>query len=292
MPGEVIFGNVLITDEKRPMWLGMDEELVAGTNHSGAWTAGKKDADGNEITGSHKNARYTIGIATLENADPKANAKEGVPLSGIFYGGRDSDTCVPVEEAFDWTEGIISRGASIESETTAAVMGQEGVRKFDIMSNMAFISIPLGKYIQNNLDFADGLEKVPSIFSVNYFLKGADGQYLNTPLDKKVWILWAELRVNGDVEAIKTPTGYIPLYEDLAKLFKDNLDYDYSKDEYIEQFSIRVPKLLAKIDRVEAIYKEKVADAPAVLYEVFDTQRKRLKDAAAKLGDCISPYDL
>lgn len=291
-PGEVIFGNVLITDELRPMWLGMGEEIKEGTNHSGKWAPGKKDADGNEITGSHKNARYTIGISTLENADPMADAKEGVPLSGIFYGGRDSDTCVPVEEAFDWTEGIISRGASIESETTAATLGQEGVRKFDIMSNMAFVSIPLGKYIQNNLDFADGLDKVPSIFSVNYFLRGEDGKYLNTPLDKKVWLLWAELRVNGDVDAIKTPTGYIPLYEDLAKLFKDNLGYDYTKAEYVEQFSIRVPKLLAKIDRVEAIYKEKVADAPAVLYEVFDAQRKRLKDAADKLGDCISPYDL
>lgn len=292
VPGEVIFGNVLITDELRPMWLGMGEEMKEGTNHSGKWTAGKKDDAGNEITGSHKNARYTVRISSLDNRDPLADAAEGVPLSGIFYGGRDSDTCVPVEQAFDWTEGIILRGASIESETTAAVIGQEGVRKFDLMSNMAFVSIPLGKYIQNNLDFADGLEKVPSIFSVNYFLKNKEGEYLNTPLDKKVWLLWAELRVNGDVEAIKTPGGYIPLYEDLAKLFKDNLGHDYTQAEYVEQFTIRIPKLLAKVDRVEAIYKEKVADAPALMYEVFDRQRKRFTDAQDKHGDNISPFDL
>lgn len=291
-PGEVIFGNVLITDELRPMWLGMDEEIQEGTNHSGKWAPGKKDDAGNEITGSHKNARYTIGISSLDNRDELADATDGVPLSGIFYGGRDSDTCVPVEQAFDWTEGIILRGASIESETTAAVLGQEGVRKFDIMSNMAFVSIPLGRYIQNNLDFADGVEQVPSIFSVNYFLKNKEGKYLNTPLDKKIWILWAELRVNGDVEAIKTPSGYIPLYEDLAKLFKDNLGHDYTQAEYVEQFTIRVPKLLAKIDRIEAIYKEKVADAPAIMYEVFDRQRKRLTDAQDKHGDNISPFDL
>ncbi|MHC4216053.1 MAG: phosphoenolpyruvate carboxykinase domain-containing protein, partial [Planctomycetota bacterium] len=58
---------------------------------------------------------------------------------------------------------------------------------------------------------------------MNYFLKGKDGNYLNGMGDKKVWILWAELRVNGDVEAIETPTGMIPMYEDLAKLFKEQL---------------------------------------------------------------------
>ncbi|MBW8017016.1 MAG: phosphoenolpyruvate carboxykinase (GTP) [Planctomycetes bacterium] len=293
-PGEVIFGNVLITDEGRPMWLGMGEDLsqAKGTNHGGEWTYGKKDEDGNEITASHKNARYTVGISSLDNRDPLADAPEGVPLSGIFYGGRDSDTCVPVEQAFNWTEGIILKGASIESETTAAVLGAEGVRKFDLMSNLAFISVPLGKYIQSNIDFADGLDNVPSIFSVNYFLKNKEGQYLNTPLDKKVWLLWAELRVNGDVDAIETPTGYIPLYKDLAALFKDNLGHDYTQGEYVEQFTIRIPELLAKIDRVEKIYKETVASAPAIMYETFDTQRKRLEDTKAKHGEYISPFDL
>lgn len=293
-PGEVIFGNVLVTDEGRPMWLGMGEDLTQakGTNHGGEWYYGKKDADGNEITASHKNARYTIGISSLENRDPLADDPNGIPLSGIFYGGRDSDTCVPVEQAFNWTEGIILRGASIESETTAAVLGAEGVRKFDPMSNLAFISVPIGKYIQSNLDFEKEIKDVPAIFSVNYFLKNDEGKYLNTPLDKKIWVLWAELRVNGDVDAIKTPTGYIPLYEDLAKLFKDNLDYDYTQGEYVEQFTIRIPELLAKIDRVEKVYKETVADAPAIMYETFDLQRKRLEEAKAKHGEYISPFDL
>ncbi|HEG44357.1 MAG TPA: phosphoenolpyruvate carboxykinase (GTP), partial [Phycisphaerales bacterium] len=292
-PGEVIFGNVLISDDLKPYWLGMGEDVPeSGTNYSGKWTAGKKDDKGNEITCSHKNARYTIRISSLANRDPQADNPEGVEVGGIIYGGRDSDTLVPVEQAFDWTEGIIAKGASIESETTAATIGQEGVRKFNIMANMDFVSIPLGSYIQKNLDFADGVDKVPSIFSVNYFLKDEDGNYLNGILDKMVWILWAELRHNGDVEAIKTPTGYIPLYEDLVKLFKDKLGEDYAKEAYTKQFTVRVPNLLAKIDRVEAIYKAKVADAPQVVYDVFDAQRTRLKEAQAKHGDNISPFDL
>ena len=160
------------------------------------------------------------------------------------------------------------------------------------MSNMDFVSIPLGRYIQNNLDFAKGVAKPPLIFSVNYFLRGKDGRYLNGMMDKKVWILWAELRVHGDVDAIETPTGLIPKYEDLAKLFKRELDEDFTKESYIEQFTIRVPNLLAKLDRIEQIYKTRVPDTPQIVFDIFNTQRKRLNTAKEKLGEHISPFDL
>jgi phosphoenolpyruvate carboxykinase (GTP) len=284
--GEVIFGNVLIKDDK-PYWIGSNQDMPeSGTNYAGQW----KKGDAN--TPSHKNARYTLRISALDNKDPMADDPLGVPVGAIVYGGRDSDTLVPIEQAFDWTEGIVAKGASIESETTAATLGAEGVRTFNIMSNMDFVSLPLGRYIQNNLDFADGIDTPPSIFSTNYFLKGADGKYLNGILDKMVWILWAELRTNGDVEAIKTPTGFIPKYEDLKKLFKDNMDQDYTKEAYIEQFSVRIPNILAKYERVEAIYKAKVDDTPQVVYDVFNTIKERLAAAKAKHGDNISPFDL
>jgi phosphoenolpyruvate carboxykinase (GTP) len=292
-PGEVIFSNVLLTDDSKPHWLGMGAELpTEGVNHSGKWHKGKTDDKGNEITASHKNARYTLRIASLSNRDPRLDDPEGVPVGGIIYGGRDSDTLVPIEQAFDWTEGIIAKGASLESETTAATLGKEGVRTFNIMSNLDFVSLPLGRYIQNNLDFAKGIDKPPLVFSINYFLKGRDGKYLNGMLDKMVWVLWAELCVHSDVDTIETPTGLIPKYEDLADLFKQELNADYTKESYTEQFTIRVPNLLAKIDRIEEIYKTKVLDTPRIVFDVFDTQRKRLNAARDKLGEYISPFDL
>ncbi|HIJ69855.1 MAG TPA: phosphoenolpyruvate carboxykinase (GTP) [Planctomycetes bacterium] len=292
-PGEIIFGNVLVTDDGKPHWLGMGCELpTEGTNYSGKWHKGKTDDKGNEISPSHKNARYTVRISDLSNRDENLNNPEGVPLGAIIYGGRDSDTLVPVEQAFDWTEGIVGKGAMLESETTAATLGAEGVRTFNIMSNMDFVSLPLGRYIQNNLDFAQGVDRPPLIFSVNYFLRDKDGKYLNGMLDKLVWVLWAELRVHGDVDAIETPTGLIPGYEDLAELFKRELNEDFTKENYAEQFAIRVPKLLAKIDRIEEIYKTKVPDTPQVVYDVFKTQRTRLNAAKEKLGEYISPFDL
>ncbi len=289
---EVIFSNVLVKDGK-PYWLGMGSEIPdEGVNHSGEWKKGKTDDKGNEITPSHKNARYCLNISDLANKDPLIDDPEGVPVGGIVYGGRDSDTWVPVEQAFSWAEGIILKGASLESETTAATLGAEGVRTFNLMSNLDFLAIPLGKYIQNNLDFVKGVENPPLIFSVNYFLKGQDGKYLTGMGDKKVWILWAELKANGDVEGIETPTGVIPKYEDLARLFKESMGKEYSQDDYVKQFTYRVPENLAKLDRVEKIYREKVADAPAVLYETFDAARARLKAAQEKYGDNISPLDL
>ncbi len=292
-PLEVIFSNVLIGSENRPHWLNMGCELPAeGINHSGKWHKGKTDSKGNEITASHKNARYCLNIPDLRNRDPLLDDPEGVPIGGIIYGGRDSDTWVPVEQALSWTEGIILKGAALESETTAATLGKEGVRTFNLMSNLDFLSIPLGRYIQINLDFANDIENPPSIFLVNYFLRDKNGKYLNGMADKKVWILWAELRVNGDVDALETPTGLIPKYEDLAKLFEDHLDTEYAKADYVRQFTIRIPENFAKLDRVEKIYKEKVSDTPQILFDTFAEVRKRLKNAQAKYGDYISSFDL
>ncbi len=292
-PGEVIFGNVLVGEDNMPYWLGMGKELPEkGYNHSGQWHKGKTDDQGNEITPSHKNARYTLNISELKNKDPRLDDPEGVEVGGVVYGGRDSDTWVPVEQAYDWTEGIILKGASIESETTAATLGQEGVRKFNIMSNQDFLSMPYGQYINANLDFGKRVDKEPAVFSVNYFLRGKDGKFLNAVSDKIVWFMWAELRVHGDTDGIDTPTGVIPKYEDLVELFKKYRNKDYSKDEYVEQFKIRVPENMAKLDRIEKIYKEEISDTPQIVLDTFAKARKRLQAMADKYGDYISPFDL
>jgi len=287
-PGEIIFSNVLVTEEKDAYWIGKDGEAPRkGINHSGEWTLGKKDAEGNEIPPSCRNARFTLDLKLLENIDPEINNPEGVMVSGIIYGGRDSDTWIPVEESFDWTHGVITKGASLESETTAATLGEAGVRKFNPMSNMDFLSIPIGRYIENHLNFGATL-KNPLLFSVNYFLKDPKGNFTNSKADKAVWLKWMELRVHKEVEAIETPTGLMPKYQDLKKLFKEVLDRDYPKEDYIKHFMLRVPENLAKIDRIMGIYK-KIPDIPQILFKVLEEQRQRLNKAREKYGDYISP---
>ncbi|UCB44753.1 MAG: phosphoenolpyruvate carboxykinase (GTP) [Spirochaetota bacterium] len=291
--GEVIFSNVFVTEERGVYWIGKDDNPPEkGINHSGEWFPGKKDSAGVEVDISHKNARFTLDIKLLENRDPEMENPDGVQISGMIYGGRDSDTWVPVEEAFDWEHGIITKGASLESETTAATLGKEGVRVFNPMSNLDFLSITIGKYIQNNLDFGKGLSSPPRIYSVNYFLKDKIGNWLNEREDKRVWLKWMELRVHDEAMAIETPTGYIPKYEDLKRLFDEVLKKDYSESNYIEQFTMRIPENLQKIDRILKIYREDVPDTPGIVFDVLDEQCSRLLQTQKEHGDYVSPFDL
>ncbi|MFA6133922.1 MAG: phosphoenolpyruvate carboxykinase (GTP) [Phycisphaerae bacterium] len=292
-PGEVIFSNVLVNNGKC-WWYGNGEETPKeGVNYVGAWHVGKIDMQGNEIPPANKgNARYTITLRSLANLDPQLDNPQGVNVGGIIYGGRDSDTSVPVQQAFDWTHGIVAYGASLESETTAATLGATGVRSFNLMSNLDFLAIPIGKYITNNLNFAKGLKKAPAVFSSNYFLKDSDGKYLNGIRDKAVWVKWMELRAHGEVEVLTAPTGLIPKYEDLKKLFKQCLGQDYTQAQYVQQFTIRIPENLAKLDRIMRIYRQDIDDTPAVVLEVLEAQKKRLEAMRAQKGDYVSPLDL
>ncbi len=289
-PGEIIFSNVLIKDGK-PYWLGMDSKLPEdGINFSGEWYEGKKDESGNAIPPAHKNARYAVALKALENCDPELDNPMGVELSGIMYGGRDAKAYVPVQQSFSWEHGIVAYGASLETETTYATIGKEGIPEINMMSIQDFISIPLGQNVCNNLEFGKKLKKTPRVFGVNYFLRDKDdGKFLNAPQDKHVWIKWMELRVHGEAGAIRSPTGYLPKYEDLRKLFKRVLSKDYSKEDYVKQFTIRVPENLAKIERVQRFYQENVSDTPAELFEILDQQRRRLVEARERFGDYISP---
>ena len=291
-PGEVIFSNVLVKDG-RPYWLGMGEALPKeGVNFSGPWHIGKIDKQGNEIPPAHKNARYTIALRTLANLDEQLDDPQGVPVGGIIYGGRDTDTSVPVQQSFDWVHGIITMGATLESETTAATLGAEGVRVFCLMSNLDFLAIPLGKYIKNNLEFADHLKAAPPVFAVNYFQRGKDGKFLTGMRDKAVWIKWMELRVHGEAPALRGPTGWLPKYEDLARLFKEVLDKAYTREQYVEQFTIRIPENLAKLDRIGKIYRQDVSDTPPVVLETLDAQRQRLEELRKAKGEYVSPEEL
>ncbi|MCK4804355.1 MAG: phosphoenolpyruvate carboxykinase (GTP), partial [Spirochaetes bacterium] len=291
--GEIIFSNILRTEKGDVYWIDKDSNPPEkGINHSGEWYPGKKDKEGKEVDVSHKNARFTLSMTLLKNRDPEMENPEGVKIGGIIYGGRDSDTWVPVEESFDWQHGIITKGASLESETTAATLGQEGVRKFNPMSNLDFLSITIGRYIRDNLEFGKDLSSPPKIFSVNYFLKDEEGGWFNEREDKRVWLKWMELRVHNDVEAIKTPTGYIPEYEDLSKLFQDVLNKEYTEDSYVKQFTMRVRENINKTDRILDIYKNDVLDSPGEMTEVLNLQKERLLDVQKRLGDYVSPFDL
>ena len=292
-PREVIFSNILMTKSGGTHWVGRDGEIPReGVNHSGEWAPGKKDAAGKEIPVSHPNARFTISLDALDNLDPHSDDPAGVPVAAFVYGGRDSDTSCPVEEAFDWVHGIITKGVALESETTAATLGSEGVRAINPMSNIDFVSVPVGKYIEMNLAFGNMTKAQPRIFGVNYFLRSKEGKFLNGREDKRVWYKWIERRVHNEVKVLTTPVGSIPLFEDLQAIFKDVLGKDFTRADYERLFTLRIQENLKKIERAVAYYKD-IEGTPAIFFSTLEEQKKRLLAAREQYkSDYISPFVL
>ena len=288
-PREAIFSNILVKDGK-PYWIGMGKKIPRkGINFSGNWQDGKKDEKKDSIPYAHPNARYTLRINELSNADPKLEDLNGVPVRGIFYGGRDSDTLPPILESLNWEHGIFI-GASIESETTSATLGTVGVRKANPMANLDFLVIPLGKYLKNHQKFGNSLEFCPKVFATNYFLK-KDGKYLNGMLDKKIWLIWAEGRTHNDFDAIKTPIGLIPKFADLNHLFDIELNKIYTENDYLEQFKIRVSNLFNKLDRVEKMFRAE-KNIPYFFWNIVNQQRSNLLELKESyIEDEISPLE-
>ncbi|MBS7653949.1 phosphoenolpyruvate carboxykinase (GTP) [Candidatus Bathyarchaeota archaeon] len=289
-PNEIIFSNALIKDAK-PWWLGMGCNLPdEGVNFSGRWFKGKVGLNGKEIPPASENARYTISLKALPNCDPELDNPLGVELGAIIYGGRDYRAYVPIQQAFSWEHGIIAYGASLETETTFAITEEKGKYEINVMSIQDFVSIPLGRYVKHYLEFGKRLKKPPLIFGANYFLRDLKtGEFLNDRRDKHVWAKWIELRVHNDVGAIETPTGLIPKYEDLADLFMRVLNRKYTKEDYMRQFTIRVPENLRKIERVKEFWTTQVSDTPEELFQILDEQAKRLIKARELFGNYIPP---
>ena len=291
---EVIFSNILQGPDKMPYWLGQGVEAPkSGKNHIGDWTEGMKDSKGNEVPVAHPNSRYTMRLDYLENYDKEGfEAKEGVKVSGVLYGGRDSDTSVPCEESPSWKDGILLKACTLESETTAATLGAEGVRAASPMANMDFVSYPLGEYTMNNIKFVEGMKEEPKVYSTNYFMRGPKGEFMTSKLAKKVWVHWAEGRIHGEFDAIDTPSGKIPKFEDLDALFKEFLPNEgFTKEKYDYLFTFRCTKLIEKLERTKKFFASKDSNVPAELNEYWDATIAKYKAVREKYGDEIKPGD-
>ena len=299
-PGsEVIWSNVLIDEYGIPHWSGNGETPpTRGRNFQGPWKKGLKDAGGKEIPISHPNARCTIASSALDNYSDKAEVPEGVETRVITYSGRDSDTMPPVWVAKNSDHGV-AIGACIVSAATATEVGATGVKRAP-WANAPFIPGALGDYMKAQFDFfgsaaiADG--KRPIMAGLNYFLtheaRGGSGKkLLGEKKDVKAWLGWLERRAYGDVEAIETPIGFIPRYEDLKALFETLVEKSYPRDHYDRQFSLYVDNILAR-NELQTVAYSKEAKIPQQLFDVLQQQRDGLIALKTKFGPIVTPEQL
>ncbi len=296
---EVIWSNVLIDTDDKPHWIGNGEDSPDnGFNFQGEWTKGKTDASGKEIPLSHPNSRCTISSTALGNYSEEAENPAGVKTRIVTYSGRDSDTMPPVWVAKSSNQGVVI-GASIVSAATATEVGATGVKRAP-WANAPFIPGSLGDYMDAQFKFFGNnkiaADEQPILAGLNYFLTeeargGASKKLLGEKRDVKVWLSWLERCVHGDVEAIDTPMGYLPKYEDLKQLFKDLIDKEYPEDLYVKQFSLYLDNIIARVDlQNEAYGKEE--NIPQTLFDVLKEQKEGLIALKEKYGSVVTPAQL
>jgi phosphoenolpyruvate carboxykinase (GTP) len=300
-PGtEVIWSNVLIDANGVPQWVGNGQNPppAKGVNFQGAWEKGTVDKNGKPIPMSHPNSRCTLANSALGNYSAMNEAAEGVDIRIITYSGRDSDTMPPVWVAKNSDQGV-ALGACIVSAATATEVGATGVRR-QPWANAPFIPGSLGQYMDAQFKFYGSVkiasDKRPIMAGLNYFLTdeargGSSKKLLGEKKDVKAWMAWLERRAHREVDAIETPIGFIPKYEDLKRLFKERIAKEYPQELYVKHFSLYIDHIIGRIDlQVDAYGKEK--NIPERLFAILKQQRQELMALRDKYGPIARPEQL
>jgi phosphoenolpyruvate carboxykinase (GTP) len=248
-----LFTNVALTPNREPWWEGIESAPPAGLiNWKGeVWDSSKGPA-------AHPNSRYTVPAQQAPRISPKWEAPEGVPISAFIFGGRRARVAPLVYESFDWQHGVFV-GATMASETTAAITGEVGVTRRDPMAMLPFCGYNMADYFRHWLEMGKRIPHPPKIFHVNWFRRGTDGKFLWPGFGENVRALkWILERVEGRGQAQETAIGFVPARNGLTldglkisseaidELLRVNAD-DWQPEvadtkEFFEKFGDRLPR--------------------------------------------------
>jgi len=251
---DTIYTNVAVTADNQPWWEGLPGNPVTD------WQGRPYDAANGPA--AHPNSRFTVAAKQCPTWSKQAEAPQGVPISAIVFGGRRPSLLPLVMEARDWTHGVLM-GAAMGSETTAAATGEVGVLRRDSMAMKPFCGYHYGDYFAHWLSFDQTASRLPKVFHVNWFRKGADGKFLWPGFGDNLRVLqWMIDRVDGRVAGTETAIGTLPQASELnldgLKLDRAHLDELLEVDnaawqdelaaigQYLDTFAPRLPERLRK----------------------------------------------
>jgi phosphoenolpyruvate carboxykinase (GTP) len=167
-------------------------------------------------------------------------------------------------------------GAAMGSETTAAATGAVGVLRRDSMAMKPFCGYNYGDYFAHWLSFDKAGAKLPKVFHVNWFRKGADGKFLWPGYGDNLRVLeWIIDRCKGVVGAHETPIGHLPRRGDLhvEGLSIDNRALDELLEVDVEGWAAEVADLGHYLDSFGARTPDKLR-----------AEQRRVADALANAG--------
>ena len=208
-----IFTNCAMTLEGDVWWEGMTDQkpskLIDWLRRPWTPDSGRNAA--------HPNARFTVPANQCPVIAPEWEDPQGVPIDAILFGGRRAGIVPLVTEAFNWQHGTFL-GATVSSETTAAITGKVGRLRRDPMAMLPFCGYHMGDYFAYWLKIGtlSSASKLPKIFYVNWFRQDENHKFLWPGYGENSRVLkWIFERCDGKVHAKDTPIGRVPEVADL-----------------------------------------------------------------------------
>src|SRR5450631_4211298 len=250
---DTIFTNVGVTADNQPWWEGLSEGTPV-TDWQG------RPYDPANGPAAQPNSRFTVAAKQNPSYSKLADATGGVPISALVFGGRRRTLAPLVYQARSWLHGVLV-GASVASETTAAITGKVGVLRRDPMAMKPFTGYNFGDYWSHWINVGAKLKSPPQIFHVNWFRQDETGKFLWPGFGDNLRVLrWMIDRCKGKAAARDTAIGQLPNSQDLdlqglqispaaiEELLAVNPQLWQEEfagiDEYLAQFGDRVPQSL------------------------------------------------